>query len=540
MKRIVVLLLCICVLFTTMIVPISAEIITGTMIRKSAADPWLCYYDGYYFLTVTGKTKIAVFQSKTIGGFASMNLNNNIVYDSAEDKTVEDLYGKGATLSGTWSPELHYFTEEEAPGNSGWYMFLALRNNTGDSRQVNAVIMKSTSGSPKGPYAHPVTGEKNQSQQLLGSDGKKFDNWAIGQSVLKISEGEYRGIYTMWVTEEGRGQSGKDGKFFQKLMIAKMKNPWTVASEPSIITTPTQSWEFAGSSTKYPRVVEGATALYGTRGDVYITYSGSGYWSDYGLGQLTWTGDDPLQTSSWVKLPDKATDGVSLLNPIFQAKRSADLRGAGHASFVCDKDGRGFLVYHAYPYANGKKADSRNAYIEPYYIDYEQYNGVSYGVIRMGVNDNRITAPTSNTTISFTNIGNALSAPTLTAESRGGITLSMNAKNATGYTIYRSADGETFEYLASVDDVTYTDETAEYGETYYYRAYAYRNQELSPHSETVSAVSAEEASAGVTEPPNAAPSGPSNTLVIWVSCISAAVAVGAVCVAVVLKKKKII
>ncbi len=543
MKRILVLLVCISLLLPCLLLPVSAETLNGTLIRKSAADPWMCYYNGYYFLTVTGSTKIAVFQSRSLAGFDTLSLNSNIVYDSAQDPTVKEVFGQGASLSGTWSPELHYFSEEEAPGASGWYMFLALRKDTGDSSEIQAVVLKSTTASPKGPYGHPTTGKANHSQPLLDENGELCDNWVIGQSVLKISEGPYAGIYTTWVEEVGRGLPGTTGQFNQKLMIAKMKNPWSVEGEGSVLTIPNQGWEYAGSSKTHPRVVEGATALYGTRGDIYITYSGSGYWSDYGLGQLTWTGEDPLQTSSWVKLSSSETPENKNHNPIFQAKKATDLRGAGHASFVYDKEGKGFLVYHAYPYENGKKAKGRNAYIEPYYIDYTQHNGASYGVIHMGANDNRIPAETT-TMITFANLGDDLGVPTVTAAGGGGVTLSMSAENAEGYTIYRSTDGEVFTYLATVNEATYVDSTAEYGSTYYYRAYAYRNQQLSTHSETVSAVASEEAEipqSTDTQPDTSEPGAASdngNGLVIGLACGGVVVVVCVVCAVLVLKKKK--
>ena len=274
-----------------------------------------------------------------------------------------------------------------------------------------------------------------------------------------------------------------------------MINPWTLTGTPGVITTPTQTWEFAGSSASHPRVVEGATAVYGIHGEVYITYSGSGFWSDYGLGQLTWTGDDPLQSSSWVKLPNKPTNGATTYNPIFQAKTALNVRGAGHASFITDKDGNGFLCYHAYAYTNGTKASGRDAYIEPYYIDYTEWNGTSYGVIHAGLNNNRVPANV-NSTVTFTTVGENLGVPTVTARGGNGVTLQLSAANAAGYTIYRSTDGKNFSYLISTESTTYADSTAEEGKTYYYRAYSYREEEISEPSAIVSAT-ASIASAGV-------------------------------------------
>ena len=490
MKKIASLLL---VLFSLLALTLaaSADTFDGTMVRSSTADPDLFFYNGNYYLTQTGTSRIAIFETDSIEDLGSLALSKNISYTAyynnvVYDPTVTELFGEGATVSGTWSPEIHYFSEEQFPGNSGWYLFVALRKTANDSSCVRMVVLKSTTDSPKGPYGHPTKGTENYSQPLLDKDGNVWDEWACGQTVLTIPEGEYKGTYAMWVAEEGRGSSGADGTFHQKIMIAKMSSPWQLASDAGIITTPTQSWEYKGASTSHPAVVEGATPVYGKNGEIFLTYSGSGYWSDYGLGQLTWNGGDPLETSSWVKLDESK-------NPIFTATTATNLRGAGHASFLTDTDGNGFFCYHAYAYEyndeTGKieKATSRDAYIEPYYIDYTEYNGVSYGVIKLGLNGDGVAADTSST-VTFATDGEYLTAPTVAAADGTAITLTMSEENAAGYMIYRSTDGEVFDYLATVVASAYTDADVTAGNTYYYRAYAYREEEISEVSETVSAL----------------------------------------------------
>ncbi len=475
-----------------------ADTFDGTMVRPGTADPNLFFHGGKYYMTQTGTSRIAVFETEHVDELGTLTLGSNISYKAylngvVYDPTVKELFGSGATINGTWSPEIHYigadlFGEEY----EGWYMFLGLRKNTGDSSMVRMVVLKSMTDSPKGPYGHPTNGTANYSQPVLDTNGDVWDEWACGQTTLTIPEGPYKGTYTMWVAEEGRGQSGSSGKFYQKIMIAKMKSPWQFDGQPGIVTTPTQDWEYAGASSTHPRVVEGATPVYGKNGEIFITYSGSGYWSDYGLGQLTWNGGDPLKTSSWVKL------SVANGNPIFTATTAENLRGAGHASFLTDTDGNGFICYHAYAYdyvydeETGKwsdtkvKASSRDAYIEPYYIDYSAWNGVSYGVIRLGINGNGVPADTASK-VTFATDGSYLTAPDITASGGKAITLTMSESGATGYLIYRSTDNKTFNYLTTVNSTTYTDSNVTVGNTYYYRAYAYREEEISDVSETVSA-----------------------------------------------------
>ncbi len=472
------------VLFVLLAICTSADVLSGTMVRTSNADPNLFFHEGKYYLTQTGTSRIAVFEADTVEGLNKLSITDNIAYTAyldgkIYDAAVVELYGAEASINGTWSPEIHYFSEEQFPGKSGFYMFLGLRKNTGDSSMVRMVVLKSLTDSPKGPYGHPVSGKINHSQPVLNADGSIYDEWGCGQTVLEIPEGNYKGTYTMWVSEEGRGGSGLAGTFYQKIMIGKMKSPWQLDSEVGVVTTPTQKWEYAGADKVRPRVVEGATAVYGRNGEVFIVYSGSGYWSTYGLGQLTWTGENPLETSSWVKLltPD---------NPIFTAVGSDNLRGAGHASFLTDTSGRGFFCYHAYPFENDKKASARNSYIEPYYIDYTAWNGYSFGVIRLGLDDTGKAANTGSKIV-FETSGKYLSPPSLRARGGSDVTLKLNGQDAEGYIIYRSEDQRIFDYLATTASDTYKDTGVKDGKTYYYRVYSYRKEEISTASEIKSA-----------------------------------------------------
>ena len=391
------------------------ETLPSTLLRRNCADPWLFRHNGKFYLTQTGATKVFVLESAALSGFSAADCAKTVAYDSALDPTVKKLGYKG--VNGTWSPEIHRYTDVEFPGNAGWYMFLAIRDAApSDTRHIRSVVLKSVSGEPSGPYGNPVTGEKFASQLLLGKDGNPCADWAVGQSSLVVRTGEWKGVYALFVTEKGRGTRD----FHQEIRIARLKTPWLFASDSCVVTVPTQFWETVGASRTvrrdpakkgtgaaayFPRVVEGATAVYGDRGDVYIAYSGSGYWTNYGLGQLAWTGEDPLKASSWTKFA---------FNPVFTVADQrgkhlpgVDLQGAGHASFFRDADGKRFLVYHAYPYnaskegkkvggetlAPGAKGKHRNAYVEPYRIDYGEWNGTGWGVLHIGAKDDARPAP---------------------------------------------------------------------------------------------------------------------------------------------------
>ncbi|MBR1705708.1 MAG: family 43 glycosylhydrolase [Bacteroidales bacterium] len=363
----------------------------GTLLRTSSADPSMVCQDGVFYLTMTGSANIALVYDKDLAKLTTSDYpsSSHLVYQSKDDPTVTDIFGTGATINGTWSPELHYFTEEECPGNAGWYMVFALRKSgTDNSAYVRPVVLKSTGKTPAGPWGHPVSGQASRTQRFLDANGDPFTEWAIGVSYLRIPTGQYKGIYALWVDEVGRGTGL--GNFYQRLRIARLSKPWQIASEAATITTPTQAWEQKGASSTLPMVVEGGTAVYGKDGEIFLAYCGSGYWSDYGLGQLTLKregGDyaNPLLSSSWVKYAK---------NPVFSSASSADLRGAGHAFFFKDVAGKDLMCYHAYPYVNGVKQNSRNAYVEPYTIDYDAKSETAPdGVLKFGLLGTGVTAP---------------------------------------------------------------------------------------------------------------------------------------------------
>ena len=111
-----------------------------------------------------------------------------------------------------------------------------------------------------------------------------------------------------------------------------MSNPWTLSGQRALLSRPEHDWERIGR----PLVNEGPEALWHSN-DLFIIYSASGSWGDdYCLGQLRWTGADPLLPGSWVKHP----------RPVFS--KTARVFGPGHASFVLSRDGREhWMVYHS-------------------------------------------------------------------------------------------------------------------------------------------------------------------------------------------------
>ena len=80
------------------------------------------------------------------------------------------------------------------------------------------------------------------------------------------------------------------------LYIAKMANPWTLGSEPVMLTKPEYDWECIDFL-----VNEGPAFLF-HENKIYITYSASGTGVPYAVGLLTAErGSDLLDKASWTK-----------------------------------------------------------------------------------------------------------------------------------------------------------------------------------------------------------------------------------------------
>ncbi|MDY5940153.1 MAG: family 43 glycosylhydrolase [Eubacteriales bacterium] len=307
-------------------------------IRKGA-DPHLFYFDGYYYLCCTGSTTITLFKAANLADLAT----------AASYTIIRPTYGKNL-----WSPEIHRFTEEEVGAqNAGWYIFFGFDDGTTSNQRQYCLRLQGED--LLGKWVNPVTGKQNEPQKIKVKNQPELNEEALcgGSSVIRIN-GK---TYITFVSETGRGT--KD--FHQIIYICAFENPWTYIGPATAICVPEYDWEAGGygqdSSTGlwYPKVVEGAAAVYGDNGEIYLMYTGSGYWTIYyQLGFLKYVGGDPLDASSWQKTP----------KPVFSL--SDEVNGCGHGSYTTDWTGSHWIAYHGYL---GKDTESkRYVFFEPYTV----------------------------------------------------------------------------------------------------------------------------------------------------------------------------
>lgn len=338
----------------------SGKISFTNYLRKNNADPFMFYHDGFYYYTATGGTTVSLIR---VANIPDVQVAPSYVIFSPDNYT--DL----------WSPEIHYFSADEiGEQNAGWYMFVGAKEKNAEgtvaSNQRQYVLKCLDGDNLLGRWGDPVTGEVNVPRKMTFEKGGYNDNALCGGSSPIRIGGK---LYITFVSEEGRGTSD----FHQTINITAIKNPWTVTGTPVEICRPDYAWEKGGYwygpnadgvMTWWPQVVEGASAVYGPNGEVYLMYTGSGYWTvDYALGYLKFNGGDPLSKSSWTKNPNPVLRRVDNLT-------ENSVNGSGHGSYFTDHAGQMWVAYHGY--IGVDTSSKRFSFVEPIYVT---SSGVSIG-----------------------------------------------------------------------------------------------------------------------------------------------------------------
>ena len=329
---------------------IDGEMTFTNPIRMNGADPWIFYHDGYFYYTASEGRTLSLARARNLGDLKH-----------AESKVIYSPSTGHPWSSQQWSPEIHYYTDEQVgKGNGGWYCYVCPCSE-GDSDHRLYVLKCLDGDNLFGRWGNPVTGEVNVPERVVAPDVPDWDStWTAGQSSIIINGKAY--MLFVGMSKERVENNSK----YQYICITPLINPWTIVGKPTVICKPEYDWEKISSLDGSVQVVEGATAVYGDDGSIYIVYSANVYASpEYQLGELKYVGGDPTNANNWVKKP----------TAIF--RQNNEITGSGHASYVTDASGQGWICYHAYvgdpdlpsnhdayEYGGG-----RLAFVEPYYAD---------------------------------------------------------------------------------------------------------------------------------------------------------------------------
>jgi GH43 family beta-xylosidase len=275
----------------------------------SGADPWVVRSGGKYYSVESRDGGIFVYRSDTL---TSIKQNGVKVWSPASG---------GWNETDIWAPELHFI-------DGHWYIYYAAGRpgpsgtDAGFTDQ-RAGVLESTGTDPQGPYL-------DKGMLYTGDDvaGQTNNVWAIDLTVARIDNQLYA-VWSGWLTNQPTHVTP------QHLYIARMSNPWTIATNRVKISSPTEAWEDGPQLD----LQEGPEFLV-NGANIFIVYSTrESFLPDYRLGLLKLESPtaDPLNPAKWTKS-----------GPVFTGLPSGGVYGVGHASFTVSPDGtENWIVYHA-------------------------------------------------------------------------------------------------------------------------------------------------------------------------------------------------
>lgn len=275
---------------------------------EQGPDPWSFYHDGHYIYMHTLGNRLDIWKTRDI-----TDLKN------AERKTIW-IPTDPSNAHHLWAPEIHRI-------DGKWYVLYAADDGNTDNHQLYVL---------ENPNTDPFEGEFVMKGRISTDPD---NNWAIDGTYFE-HDGELYMTWSGWQTRRVDTET-------QCIYIAKMANPWTLASERVLISRPELDWERRDRNSDDEErayiiyVNEGPQPLISPNGKyVHIVYSASGCWTRYyALGMLTAAADaDLLDPASWKKSPSS----------VFKQAPENGVYGTGHNSFFKSPDGKeDYILYHA-------------------------------------------------------------------------------------------------------------------------------------------------------------------------------------------------
>lgn len=266
------------------------------------ADPYVIRYKGTYYFTGSYPAfdRIALRKASRLEDL-----------QRAEEVVIWEKHETGPMSHLIWAPELHRIQNK-------WYIYFGAAPNDGQSDDT---------------FNHRIFCLENEAEDPTtgtwverGKVETGMDTFSLDATSFELNGSQY----LVW------GQQDLDIPGHSNLYIARMENPWTLATTPVMLAKPEYDWECIRF-----KVCEGPAVI--THGDrIYITYSASGTGPEYAMGMLTADLDaDLLDAASWSKSP----------NPVFTTNAEAHMYGPGHNSFTkAEDDVTDVMVYHVRNY----------------------------------------------------------------------------------------------------------------------------------------------------------------------------------------------
>lgn len=264
-------------------------------IKLHGADPWLTFYDGWYYFSATEGASIRMRRARRITDLKT-----------APDETVwsDTTPGRDREM---WAQEFFLLDPDDGRGLR-WYLYYTASDGVADANH-RLFVCESAGLDPCGPYTFKA--------QLMIDAGNQC--YAIDGSVLTRPDGTR---YLFWC--------GRPSPAGQGLYVSRLENPWTLSGQR--VSLPAEGFGC-------DEVREGPVTLQ-RGGRVFLVYSACDTGKpDYKLAMLVAEpGADLLDPNAWTQHPE----------PVFTRQDHLGVYGPGHCFFFQSPDGReDWIVYHA-------------------------------------------------------------------------------------------------------------------------------------------------------------------------------------------------
>lgn len=276
----------------------------------TGARPWATFYKNNYYYFQDADDRIILWKTPDI-----TDLKN------APKKEVWIPKDK-SNASHIWAPEMYRI-------NDKWYIYFAADDGNTDNHQI--YVIENSSEDPFG-------GEFTMKGRIKTD---KDNSWGIHASVFH-HKNEWYMLWSGWQIRRVEAET-------QCIYIAKMKNPWTLASERILISKPEYEWERQwinpdGSKTGYPIYVNEDPQCFYTKdkSKILIYYSASGTWTPYyTVGMLFADANaNLLDPASWQKSD----------RPVFKQNPDNQVFATGTPCFIPSPDQKEiYFLYQARP-----------------------------------------------------------------------------------------------------------------------------------------------------------------------------------------------
>lgn len=265
----------------------------------NVSEPWAIRVGDRYYYTQNMEDRIVLWWTKDLTNLAE-----------AQSKVIWVPQDSASSLH-LWAPEIHRI-------DGKWYVYFTADDGNTDNHHLYVI---------ENSAADPFQGSFEMKGKIQTDPG---DHWAIHASVFEHRDSLYL-IWSGWQTKRVSTET-------QSIYIARMENPWTLATPRVMISTPEEEWERQwinpdGTRTAYPIFVnEAPQALPSPNADrLFIIYSASGNWTPYYALGLLWADADAdlLQAESWLKID----------TPVFSMDSQQSVYSVGSFCPIRDADG---------------------------------------------------------------------------------------------------------------------------------------------------------------------------------------------------------